>query len=117
MYALLVQIIDKEPLDIMKTTAQGAGLEVWRRLRRRYGQQTVWRAIRSSYDKVKDEIEFPMEKFLTMDVDAYRNNDILEDKNGEAGDGKSKTPDRRWSRRKRQPCGNCGKPGHSSENC
>ncbi len=41
----------------------------------------------------------------------------MEDKNLEADDGKGKTPDRRWSRRKCEPCGNCGKPGHSSENC
>ncbi len=55
---------------------------------------------------MKDETEFPVEKFLTMDVNAYRSEKILEDKNGEAGDGKSKTPNGRWSRRKCEPCSN-----------
>eukprot|EP00972_Heterocapsa_arctica_P033478 4928997-Heterocapsa_arctica.AAC.1 len=39
-YALLAQITDIEPLDITKNTAIGAGLEVWRKLQKRYDPQT-----------------------------------------------------------------------------
>ena len=42
-YALIAQITEQEPLDIAKNTARGAGLEVWRKLQRRYDPQTVGR--------------------------------------------------------------------------
>eukprot|EP00972_Heterocapsa_arctica_P049886 7337948-Heterocapsa_arctica.AAC.1 len=42
-YSFLAQITDQEPLDITKNTARGAGLEVWRKLQKRYDPQTVGR--------------------------------------------------------------------------
>ena len=42
-YALIAQITEQEPLDIAKNTTRGAGLEVWRKLQRRYDPQTVGR--------------------------------------------------------------------------
>eukprot|EP00972_Heterocapsa_arctica_P016741 2469865-Heterocapsa_arctica.AAC.1 len=42
-YALLAKITDMEPLDITKNTARGSGLEVWRKLQRRYDPQAVGR--------------------------------------------------------------------------